>query len=95
MPSNDFNNEAFRRKKVEIVMVYADIEVPARKGCRFLRLSHGVAARLLQQGHVGIQDLDRAKRLLVLTDAADRIVTVVKCDPQRRTRAPKHGWGAR
>ncbi len=73
-----------RTKEVAIVMTYGDIEVPARDGCRFLRLSHRAVASLLQKDGFVIQDVDRAKRLMVLANTADQIVTVLKCDPERR-----------
>jgi hypothetical protein len=73
-----------RTKEVAIVMTYADIEVPARHGCRFLRLSHSVVASLLQQGGFAVQDIDRARRLMVLASTTDEVVTVLKCDPERR-----------
>jgi hypothetical protein len=73
-----------RPKDIEIVMTYGDIEVPARDGCRFLRLSYRAVARLLQSSCIPVQELDRAKRLLVLADASDRVVTVLKSEPERR-----------
>ena len=73
-----------RTKDVAIVMTYGDIEVPARQGCRFLRLSHKAVASLLQGSGFTVQDVDRAKRLPVPADPADQVVTVFKCDPERR-----------
>jgi hypothetical protein len=73
-----------RAKEIGIVMAYGDIEVPARDGCRFLRLSRKAVAWILEQQRVPLQDVDRAKRLMVLADSSDRIVTVFKCDPERR-----------
>src|SRR5271166_6505455 len=84
-----------RTKDVDIVMAYGDIEVPARDGCRFLRLSRRTVTWLLQSGRVATQDADRATRLLVLADPADRVVTVLKCDPDRRLPGSKRGWGRR
>jgi hypothetical protein len=82
-----------RAKEIAIVMKYGDIEVPARDGCRFLRLSRRAVALLLHNGQIGIQDVDRAKRLMVLADPWDRIITVLKCDPQRKVRGLNRGWG--
>jgi hypothetical protein len=73
-----------RPKEVAIVMSHGDIEVPARDGCRFVRLSHRAAARLLSGSDFAVQDVDRAKRLMVLADSADQVVTVLKCNPERR-----------
>jgi hypothetical protein len=75
-----------RAKEVAIVMAYGDIEVPARDGCRFLRLSRGAVAWLLESGRIPVQDIDRARRLTILTDPSDRVVTVLKGDPERRVR---------
>lgn len=80
-----------RTKELAIVMAYGDVEVPARDGCRFVRLSRAEAARLLQQAHFAIQDVDRARRLMVLADASDRVVTVLKCDPEQRTFGSRRG----
>jgi hypothetical protein len=84
-----------RTKEVVIVMAYADIEVPARDGCRFLRLSRGAIAWLLEDGRMPIQDINRARRLMVLADPSDRVVTILKCDPERRVRGPTRLWGRR
>jgi hypothetical protein len=84
-----------RTKEVAIVMTYADIEVPAKNGCRFLRLSHQEAARLLQQNETAFRDVDRARRLAVLADPSDRVVTVLKCDPERRLARPQSRAGGR
>ena len=43
-----------REKEVAIVMAYGDIEVPARNGGRFLRLSRNEAARLLRQEAISV-----------------------------------------
>ena len=84
-----------RAKDVAIVMAYGDIEVPARDGCRFLRLSRVAVAWLLEYGRIQIQEIDRARRLTVLADPLDRVVTVLKCDPDRRVRGPSRLWGRR
>jgi hypothetical protein len=80
-----------RAKEVAIVMTYGDIEVPAGNGCRFLRLSRKEAARLLQRDNTAVRDVDRARRLMVLASASDRVITVLKCDPERRARDPRRG----
>lgn len=69
---------------VEIVFRYGDVEVPAHRGCRFLRLSHHTANSLLVAGILPVQAVDRARRLVLLLDPSDRLVTVVKCNPYRR-----------
>jgi hypothetical protein len=78
-----------REKELAIVMAYGDIEVPARDGCRFIRLSHSAASWILQHERIAVQDVDRAKRLLVLADRSDRIVTVFKGDPERKALTQK------
>lgn len=77
-----------RSREVAIVVAYADIDVPARDGCHFLRLSHKAARGILGLPEFRIQDIDRAKRLTVLVDRSDRVVTVIKSDPNRFL----HGW---
>lgn len=83
-----------RAKDVAILMAYGDIEVPARDGCCFLRLSRGAVTWLLECGRIPIQEIDRARRLTVLVDPLDRVVTALKCDPDRRVR-PSRPWGRR
>ena len=78
-----------RIEALAIVMAYGDIDVPARHDCRFLRLSHQAAAALLREGTFPVQEVDRARRLMVLADSANRVVTVLKCDPQMRFAATK------
>jgi hypothetical protein len=74
-----------REREVAIVLTYGDIEVPAKNGCRFLCLSRKEAALLLQQDIASIREIDRARRLPVLRDSYDRVVTIIKRDPERRT----------
>lgn len=73
-----------RTPEVAIVITHGDIELPARHGCRFLRLSHSTAASLLQAGMFRVQDIDRARRLIVLLSGTDEVVTAVKYDPEHR-----------
>jgi hypothetical protein len=84
-----------RLKELAIVMAYADIDVPARNDSRFLRLSHEAAAALLRDGSFPVQDIDRARRLMVLADSTNRVVTVLKCDPQRRFSGRRRGGSHR
>jgi hypothetical protein len=84
-----------RVKELAIIVAYGDIEVPARDGCRFLRLSRKEAARLLQDDRFAIRDVDRARRLMVLADASDRVVTVLKCDPEQRVLGSRRRGGRR
>jgi hypothetical protein len=84
-----------RAKELAILMAYADIEVPAQNDCRFLRLSRRAVAGLLKSGSFSIQDVDRAKRLMVLADSSDRVVTVIKCDPERRIAGSGRGVAGR
>jgi hypothetical protein len=73
-----------RQKDVAIVISYGDIEVPAREGCRYMQLSHREAARLQREGSLKVSEIDQARRLVVLTDPDGRVVTVLKCRPERR-----------
>lgn len=73
-----------RLKNVAIVMTYGDVEVPARDGCRYVQLSDREAARLQCEGSFTVSDLDQSRRLVVLADAEGRVVTVLKCSPERR-----------
>jgi hypothetical protein len=84
-----------RPKELAIVMAYGDIEVQAREGCRFVRLSHRAVAWILEHKRVAVQDVDHAKRLMVLADSSNRVVTVFKTDPERRVRRLKREWGRR
>jgi hypothetical protein len=84
-----------RPKELAIVMTYGDIEIPAQDGCHFVRLSHQAAAQLLDRGGAEVQDIDRAKRLMVLADASGRVITVIKGYPERRDRVPTRQRGPR
>lgn len=75
-----------RPKEVAIVVAHGDMEVSAAHGCRFLRLSHRAAASLLERATYPVQDVDRARRLIVLASGTDEVVTVLKGDPVRRFR---------
>jgi Domain of unknown function (DUF4258) len=77
-----------RTTEIEIILAYADIEVPARNGCRFLRLSNNAAASLYED-RFAVQDIDRARRLMVLADPTDQIVTVIKLGPAERILRPR------
>jgi hypothetical protein len=72
-----------RTKEVAIVMSYADIEVPARQGCRFLRLSHKAVASLFHRGNVAVQDI----RSRSATDGACRSFGSSSHRTQVRSRA--------
>jgi hypothetical protein len=80
-----------RAKDVAIVMAYGDIEVPAKHGCRFLRLSHSTAASLLRSDRFAVQEVDRARRLMVLADSSDQVITLIKCEPERRFGGARRG----
>ena len=73
-----------RPKDVAIVMTYGDVEVRAREGCRYVQLSHREAARLQREGNLKVSEVDQARRLVVLADPDDRVITVLKCTPERR-----------
>ena len=72
-----------RTRELMLVLVHGDIEIPAQRGCRFLRLSHRAVGELLSANRFTIQDVDRAKRLMVLVDSTGCVVTAFKCDLNR------------
>jgi hypothetical protein len=81
-----------RAQDVAIVVAYADIEVPARNGCRYLQLSNKEAAVLQQKAILTATEVDRSRRLVVLVDPAGKVVTLLKCCPDRaiiRRRGPR------
>lgn len=80
-----------RPKDVAIVMTYGDIEVPAREGCRYLQLSRREAARLQREGSLKVSEVDQARRLVLLADPDGRVVTVLKCSPERRVSSRRAG----
>jgi Domain of unknown function (DUF4258) len=84
-----------RAKELAIVMTYGDIEVPARDGCRLVRLSQKAVRWILEHERIAVQDVDRARRLMVLADGLDRVITVLKGDPERKVLAPRRGRGRR
>jgi hypothetical protein len=82
-----------RTGDIVLVTEHGDVEIPARSACRFIRLSDRAAASLLKQDRYAVQQVDRARRLMVLVDSSGRVVTVFKCDPQQRFHRNKRGWG--
>jgi hypothetical protein len=80
-----------RPKDAAIIMTYGDIDLPARNGCRYMRLSHQEAARLQREGSLKVSEVDQARRLVVLADPEGRVVTVLKCSPERRVSSPWAG----
>lgn len=84
-----------RTKELLIVMTYGDVELPASRGCRYVRLSRRAAASLFSADGFAVQDVDRARRLTVLAGPSDQVVTVLKCDPERRFPAARRGANRR
>ena len=80
-----------RPKDVAIVMTYGDIEVSAREGSRYVQLSHREAARLQREGSLNVSEVDQARRLVVLADPDDRVITVLKCSLERRVSSRRAG----
>jgi hypothetical protein len=78
-----------RAAEVRLVMTYGDIEIPAHNGCRFVRLSHAAVASLYERAR-STREIDRARRLMLLIGPTGNLITVLKCDPQRRVRVPEH-----
>lgn len=81
-----------RARDAAIVIAYGDIEVPARNGCRYLQLSQKEAARLQREELVAVAEMDRARRLVILADSLDRIITVIKVSPERSTLRSRRAW---
>ena len=54
-----------------------------------------IATRLLQQNEAAPREVDRARRLAVVADPSDRVVTVLKCGPERRLVRPRRRAGGR
>ena len=67
----------------KIVVAYGDIEVPAKNGCRYVQLSCNEAASLLREAILTPTDVDCARRLVVLVDPDDVVVTILKRCPDR------------
>jgi hypothetical protein len=72
-------------------MTYGDIHVPAQNGCGYVRLSHREAARLQREGSLKVSDVDKVRRLVVLADPEGRVVTILKCSPERRISSRRAG----
>jgi hypothetical protein len=76
-------------RQLKIVLEHGDIDVPSGSRCRYLRLSHGAVASLQKKGVFTVQEVDHAKRLVVLLNSSDDVITVLKCSPERRLRRPR------
>ena len=70
---------------------FGDIELPSYGGCRRLQLSHLAVDSMLVEG-ISVAEADAAKKLALIVNASDRIVTVLKisCDRRVRTYRSRH-----
>ena len=74
------------------VRKFGDIEMPSYGGCRRLQLSHKAVEIMLAEG-VSIAEVDAARKLALIVDATDRVVTVIRlrsCDRRVRTKLTKN-----
>lgn len=81
-----------RTGDVHAVHKFGDIELPSYGGCRRLQLSHRAVDSMLAEG-MSIAEADAAKKLALIVDASDRVVTVLKicsCDRRVRTKRSRH-----
>lgn len=75
-----------RNTVVQLVLKYSDIELPSYAGCKRLQLSHWASDCMLAEG-IRVVEVDAAKKLALIVDGSDRVITVIKvtnCD--RRVR---------
>jgi hypothetical protein len=70
------------------VLKFGDIEIAGYEGCRRLQLSHAAVDAMLDDG-LSIAMIDAARKLALIVDESDRIVTVIKLRNSDRRRSPK------
>jgi hypothetical protein len=74
---------------VHTVLKYSDIETPSHSGCKRLQLSHKAIDSMLAEG-MSVAQADAAKKLALIVDEADRVITVIKvAGCGRRVRAKR------
>ena len=74
---------------VEAVNLFADIDIPARVGCRVRQASHAAIMAMLDEG-VSASDADAARTIALVVDPDGRVVTVLRVSPSdRRVRKPR------
>ena len=73
---------------VDIVDAYADIEIPAARGCRARQTSYAAIATMVADG-ISIENAEAAARVALIVGPEGRVVTVLKVGPaDRRVRKP-------
>lgn len=77
------NQRGVRMSAVRAALQFGDIEVPTRDGCKRLQLSNKALEAMLADGFK-TSDADAAKKLALIVDEEDRVVTVMKISPNHR-----------
>lgn len=74
---------------VQTVLKYSDIEMPSYAGCKRLQLSRKAIDSMLAEG-MSVAEADAAKKLALIVDKTDRVITVIKvAGCGRRVRAKR------
>ena len=63
-----------------LVFLNADIELPAGGGCCSLEISAEMALSLMSEGHP-IHEIESARRVMLIVDGVNGIVTVIRRAP--------------
>ncbi len=77
-----------RHDAIKLVLAQGDIECPAHSGRRRLRLSNRRAGELLAD-NAPVSLVEAALRIEIILGEADRIVTVLRCNPYPGRRRPQ------
>jgi Domain of unknown function (DUF4258) len=75
-----------RESAVRAVLHYGDIEMASYGSCRKLQISARAEIAMFSDG-LGVTQVDAAKKIALVVDSGDRVVTVLKiCRNDRRGR---------
>lgn len=85
------NHRACRKEAVDLVLTFGDVDTPARHGVVRQTLSDRCALELIGDGYPA-SEVERARRTTCLL-AGRNIVTLIKHDPQRRSRRRRRALG--
>jgi hypothetical protein len=72
-----------RHRVIDLVLRFADIEIPARLGRTQIQLSRIAVVSMLEEG-VSVSEADAARHLALIMDGAGVVITVLKLGQKDR-----------
>ena len=71
-----------------VVLKFGDIEIAGYERCRRMQLSYSAVEAMFEEG-LSVAEIDAARKLALIVDECDRIVTVIKLQSSDRRPRPK------